>query len=191
VIARQAGRTVQTDFRRRLHVDAEGFQKLRRHDVEADGELQLDQRRRRQFCRDRIEGGVGRTAQRNDFVGEGERRALQIVKAGGGFPALQRGVLLVGDPHLFTHPLMRSHFIGRFAQDSRARNRQFTHDGLEFALDADRSAEPAILLKITRRMRHHPENVGVAVFLQNFTGTFARVGRIAIVDTGHGSPRRF
>ena len=72
-------------LRRRLHVDAEGFQKLRRHDVETDGELQLDQRRRRQLCRDRIEGGVGRTAQRDDFIGEGERRALQIVKAGGGF----------------------------------------------------------------------------------------------------------
>ena len=95
-------------LRRRLHVDAEGFQKLRRHDVETDGELQLDQRRRRQLCRDRIEGGVGRTAQRDDFIGEGER---------------QRGVLLVGDSHLFTAALVCNHFIRRLAQDPRARDR--------------------------------------------------------------------
>lgn len=33
----------------RLHVDLEGFQELRGHDVEADGQLQLDQGAWRQF----------------------------------------------------------------------------------------------------------------------------------------------
>ena len=60
----------------RLHVDAEGFQKFRRHDVEADGKLQLDQRPRRQPGGNGIEGRIGRTAQLDDFVGEVERRGL-------------------------------------------------------------------------------------------------------------------
>jgi hypothetical protein len=50
---------------------------------------------------------------------------------------------------------------------------------------ADRAAEAAILLEIARRMRHHPEDIGVAVLVQNFLGAFVRFRRIAIVDAGH------
>ena len=45
---------------------------------------------------------------------------------------------------------------------------------------ADRAAEPAILFKIARRMRHHPENVGVAVLAQDFAGAVVCLGRIAV-----------
>jgi hypothetical protein len=38
---------------------------------------------------------------------------------------------------------------------------------------------------------HHPKDVGVAVLLQNFTGAFAGVSGIAVVDTGHGSSPGF
>src|SRR5437588_3125874 len=40
-------------------------------------------------------------------------------------------------------------------------------------------------------MGHHSKNVGVAVLLQDFTRSFARIGRIAIIDAGHGSPSVF
>src|SRR5438045_9002407 len=40
-------------------------------------------------------------------------------------------------------------------------------------------------------MRHHPENIRVAVFFQNFTGAVARMSKVAVVDTSHGSPRGF
>jgi hypothetical protein len=95
--------------------------------------------------------------------------------------------LLVGDPDIFADALVGDDFIGRLAQDPGARDRKLAHDRIEFALVADRAAEPAILFKITRRVRHHSKNIGVAVLAQDLTGAFAGFGRIAVVDTGHGS----
>src|SRR6266702_778727 len=137
-------------FLHRLHVDRESFQKLRRHDVEAYRELQLDQRRRRQFGGNGGERRIGRAAQGDDFIGEWQRRALQLVKAGGRFPVLQRGVLLVGDADILADALVRDTLVGRLAQDPGARDGEFTHHRVEFALVADRAAEPAILFKIAR-----------------------------------------
>jgi hypothetical protein len=37
-------------------------------------------------------------------------------------------------------------------------------------------------------MRHHPEDVGVPVLVQNFAGAFIRFRSIAIIDAGHNSP---
>jgi hypothetical protein len=34
-------------------------------------------------------------------------------------------------------------------------------------------------------MRHHPENIGVAVLAEDFSGALAGLSGIAIVDTGH------
>src|SRR6185437_15508427 len=72
-------------------------------------------------------------------------------------------------------------------QDAGARDREFAHHGIEFAPVADRAAEPAILPEIVRRMRHHPENIGVAILAQHFAGAVVGFGGIAVVDTGHGS----
>ena len=72
-------------------------------------------------------------------------------------------------------------FVGR---DS---DRPAPHGSPDRAGWPDSAAQPAILLEILRRMRHHPENIGVAVFLQDFTGAFACMSGIAVVDTGHGS----
>src|ERR1019366_9584813 len=83
---------------------------------------------------------------------------------------------------------MGNDFIGRLAQDSRARDGQLAHHRIQLALVADRAAEPAILLKMARRVRHHPEDVGIAVLAQDFAGAFARFRSIAIIDAGHGSP---
>jgi hypothetical protein len=81
--------------------------------------------------------------------------------------------------------------IGRLAQDTGARDREFPHHRVEFPLVADRAAEPAILLEIAWRVRHHPENIGVAVLAQNFARPLIRFRSIAIVDTGHVSPWDF
>src|SRR6202022_4320925 len=114
-----------------------------------------------------------RTTQTNDFVGEGERRALQFAKAGSRFPILQRGVLLVGDSHAFADTLVRDYFIGRLAQDSCARDGEFTRDRIQLALVADRAAQPAILFKITRRVSHHSKDIGVTVLAEDLAGAFA------------------
>src|SRR5207302_10317307 len=90
--------TSQTDIRlsrsnhlrHRLQIDAKSFQEFRRHDVEADRELQFDQRARREFCGDGVEGRIGRLAQLDDLVGEGERRTLRVVEAGCGLPVCKR-----------------------------------------------------------------------------------------------------
>src|SRR3954465_12673584 len=37
-------------------------------------------------------------------------------------------------------------------------------------------------------MRHHPENVGVAILAEDFLGAFVRFRRVAIIDAGHDSP---
>ena len=111
--------------------------------------------------------------QLDDLVGEGERGALQIVEAGRGFPVLKCGVLLVGHSDIFADALVRDDLIGRLAQNAGARDRELAHDRIQFALVADRAAEPAILFKIARRVRHHPENIGVAVLAEDFAGAFA------------------
>ena len=175
-------------FRHRLHVDAEGLQEFRRHDVETDGELQFDQRRRRQLRCDGIEGRVGRAAHRNDLVGKGQCRALHLVKAGRGLPVLQRRVLLVGNPDIFADALVRDDFIRRLAQNSRSRDRELPHHRVQFTAVADRAAEAAILLKIAWRMRHHPKNIGVTILAQDLAGAFVRFRSIAIIDTGHHAP---
>src|ERR1700761_7910341 len=56
---------------------------------------------------------------------------------------------------------------------------------------ADRPAQPAVLFEVTRRMRHHAKDIGVAIFAENFLGAFVRLRRIAIIDAGHGSPREY
>src|SRR5258706_2875211 len=112
---------------------------------------------------------------------------MKSIKAGGGFPVFECGVLLVGAPHLFADALVRNHFIRRLAQDSRARDCELAHHRVELALDADRPAEQAIFFKIARRVRHHSKNVGVAVLVEDFTRAVACTSRIAIVDAGHGS----
>src|SRR6266404_8116510 len=94
-------------FRHRLHVDVERFQEFGSHDVEADGELQLDQRAGSQFRSDGVEGRIRRPAQLDDLVGEGERRALYIVEAGGLLPVVQRLILRVGDADILADPLVR------------------------------------------------------------------------------------
>src|SRR6185437_2282527 len=71
-------------------------------------------------------------------------------------------------------------------QDAGARDREFAHHGIELAPVADGATEPAILPEIVRRMRHHPENIGVAVLAQHFAGAVVGFGGIAVVDTGHG-----
>ena len=63
---------------------------------------------------------------------------------------------------------MRDHLIGRLAQDSRARDGEFPHHRVQFAPAADRAAEPAVLMKIARRVRHHSKNIGVAVLAPGF-----------------------
>jgi hypothetical protein len=45
--------------------------------------------------------------------------------------------------------------------------------------------EPAILLEVAGGMRHHPENIGVAVLAEDFACSVAGIGGIAIVDAGH------
>jgi hypothetical protein len=37
-------------------------------------------------------------------------------------------------------------------------------------------------------MRHHPENIGVAVLVEDFAGAVAGFRGIAVIDTGHFSP---
>jgi len=37
-------------------------------------------------------------------------------------------------------------------------------------------------------MRHHPEDVGVAVLAEQFAGTLIMLGGIAVFDAGHFSP---
>jgi hypothetical protein len=37
-------------------------------------------------------------------------------------------------------------------------------------------------------MRHHPEDIGVAVLAEDFAGAVAGFCGIAVVDTGHFSP---
>src|ERR1700684_4104432 len=82
------------DLLHRLHIDVKGFQKLRGHDVEADRELQFDQRSRGKFRGNRLERRVGGSTKRDDLVGEGKRRPLHLVEAGRGLPVAKRGVLL-------------------------------------------------------------------------------------------------
>src|SRR5262245_60668373 len=139
-------------FRHRLHVDGECFEEFRRHDVEADRELQLDQRGRRQFGTDRVEGGIGRLVQLDDLIGEGECGALGFVETGCGLPVLQRLVLFVGDADILADTLVSDDLVGRLAQDACSGDRKFAHDRIEFAPVANRAAEPAVLRQIARRM---------------------------------------
>jgi hypothetical protein len=37
-------------------------------------------------------------------------------------------------------------------------------------------------------MRHHPENVGIAVLAEDLTGSIVGFRGIAVFDTGHFSP---
>ncbi|MET3332522.1 hypothetical protein ABIF61_001046 [Bradyrhizobium japonicum] len=40
-------------------------------------------------------------------------------------------------------------------------------------------------------MRHHAEDVGVAVLVENFAGAVGCLGRVAVVDAGHDFPEVF
>src|ERR1700744_2707728 len=95
----------------RLHVDLERLQKFRGHDVEADRELEFDQRARRELTLDRVEGRVRRPRQFDDLVCEGERRALDLVEASCLLPVLQRRVLLVGDADTLADALVGDDFV--------------------------------------------------------------------------------
>src|ERR1700733_9628336 len=81
----------------RLHIDIEGFQKLRGHDVEAHRELQLDERGRGQFRGYRVERRIGRATKADDLIGKSERSPLHFVEAARRLPLVERCVLLVGD----------------------------------------------------------------------------------------------
>src|ERR1700733_2620165 len=80
----------------RLHIDVEGFQKLRGHDVEAHRKLQLDERGRGQFRGYRVERRIGRATKADDLIGKGERSPLHFVEAARRLPLVERCVLLVG-----------------------------------------------------------------------------------------------
>ena len=88
-------------------------------------------------------------------------------------PVFQRLVLLVGDADVLSDALVGDNLIGRFAQNPRARDREFAHHRIELALVADGTAEPAVLFEITRRVRHHAKNIGVAILAEDFAGTLA------------------
>ena len=116
-----------------LKIDLERLQEFRGHDVEADRKLQLDQRGRRQFCCDRLEGRVGRLLQLHDLVGEGERGALDLVEAGRGLPVLERLVLLVGDADILADALVRNDLVRRLAQNAGARDCKLADNRIELA----------------------------------------------------------
>jgi hypothetical protein len=42
------------------------------------------------------------------------------------------------------------------------------------------------MFEIAGRMRHHAEDVGIAVLAEDLAGAFAGCGGIAVVDAGHG-----
>jgi hypothetical protein len=81
--------------------------------------------------------------------------------------------------------------IRRLAQDAGSGDRELAHDRIELALVTDGAAEPTVLLKIARRMRHHPEDVGIAILVEDFAGAVGCLGRVAVVDAGHDFPEVF
>src|SRR6516164_4988068 len=174
-------------FAHRLHVDLEGFEEFRGHDVEADRKLQLDQRARRQLRFDGIERGVGRPTKLHDLVDESERGALHVVEAIRRLPVLKRGVLLIGDADVLADLLVGADFVGRLTQDACACDGKLAQHRIEFAPAADRASEPAILPEIARRVRHHAKDVDVAILAHEFACAIVICGWVAVVDAGHES----
>jgi hypothetical protein len=52
----------------------------------------------------------------------------------------------------------------------------------------DSTAEPAILLEMARRMRHHAKDVGVAVLGQQFAGAIIVLCGVAVGNARHIPP---
>src|SRR6516164_6963077 len=77
---------------------------------------------------------------------------------------------------------------GGSSQDAGTCDRKLPDHGIELALAADRAAEPAILLEMARRVRHHAKDVGVAVFRQQLARAIVVLAGVAIIDAGHVSP---
>src|SRR5581483_1027885 len=141
-----------------------------------------------QFGGDCHEGRVGDTRQLDGLVGEGERGALHLVEAGRRLPILQGFILLVGDADILADALVGDDFVRRLAQNAGARDRKLPNDRIKLALVADGATEPAILLEVAGRMRHHTKDVGVTVFAEQFARTIVVLCGIAVIDAGHISP---
>ena len=83
---------------------------------------------------------------------------------------------------------MRHDLVGCLAENAGAGDGELAHHRIKLALVADRAAQPAVLLQMARRMRHHPEDVGIAVLAQEFARAVVGLGGIGVVDAGHDLP---
>src|SRR6185369_4326449 len=113
------------------------------------------------------------------------------VEAGRRLPVIQGLVLLVGDADILADSLVGDDFVTGLAQDAGTGDGELADDRVQFALVPDRPAQPAVLLKIARRMRHHAEDIGVAVLAEDFADPVVGFGGVAVFDTGHSSPWYF
>jgi len=108
----------QTTSEHWLHVDIEGFQEFRGHDVEPDGELQLDQRARGSVFA-AIALNVASVGRRNLTISSVKASAARStsLKAIGLLPVLQRLVLRVGDADHSCRSALGDDLIRRLAEN--------------------------------------------------------------------------